>query len=91
MITCADQPGYAFCIDFDKFICKRQYMSVIDDIRDGTTNFADAKTAIRTLMDDGDCAEYYIPSIPIQHRCMPGTANGTQAEFDEQLEGMLRN
>ena len=62
---------------------------MIDDITDGTTNFADAKTALADLIDDGDCAEYYVPSIPIQHRCMPGTANGTQAEFDQQLAGML--
>jgi len=90
MITCADQPGNPACIDFSKFICKRQYNSVIEDITDGTTNFADAKTNLQQLIDDGDCAEYYVPSIPIQHRCMPGTADGNQTEFEEQLEGMLR-
>jgi len=86
MITCADQPGNPACIDFSKFICKRQYNSVIEDITDGTTNFADAKTNLQQLIDDGDCAEYYVPSIPIQHRCMPGTADGNQTEFEEQLE-----
>lgn len=78
------------CVDFSKFICKRQSQSIINNIIDGTTKLGDAKTQLAELMDYGDCAEYYVPSTPVQHRCMPGIPGVDEDEFAANISGMSR-
>ena len=76
------------CVDFTKFICKKQYQSVINNIISGTTKLGEAKTQLADLVEFGDCAEYYVPSTPVQHRCMPGVPGVDEDEFAANISGM---